>query len=83
VSNWIPEGSVPYDTAYADGDYYTESEDGSVPYFAIQPYKPVGERSLRNPKLCIGNNNMCKGFKSGGTDYCNGHRMSAAKVSEA
>lgn len=83
MSNWIPAGSVPHDTAYADGEYNVESEDGSVPYFSTQPYRPVGEKSLRNPKSCIGNSNMCKGWKSAGTDYCAGHGKSLAKEAEA
>lgn len=77
MSNWIPEGSVPYDTAFADGDYAVDDVDAhGVPYFScLAPRVP----KVRNPKHCIGNQNTCKGFKSAGTDYCNGHLMSLEK----
>lgn len=83
MSDWNPAGSVPYDTAYADGPYTTEanSVNGSVPYFSTIPYREPKVAEPRNPKNCISNDNTCKGFKANGTDHCVGHLASIAKAS--
>lgn len=76
--DWIPEGSVPYDLAYVDGEVAnTAAHADSVPYFSTRPYKPP--KPKRDPKLCIGNNKTCKGYKSGSSDLCIGHQKSEAK----
>lgn len=74
---WEPKGSVPYDGALMEGEL-REWSDG-VAFFSTQPY--VGDRrpAPRDPKKCVGNGGTCEGFKSGGTDYCVGHRKALAK----
>lgn len=76
--DWVPAGSVGYDVAYAEGEFTSETDDGSVPYFSTVPYKPA-----RDPRMCTGNNNKCKGWKTGGTDLCAGHNLSRAKTEAA
>jgi hypothetical protein len=44
---------------------------GAVPAFSHAPYEGDVERDARK---CIGNDDTCEGWKSGGTDYCAGHR---------
>lgn len=75
--DWIPAGSQPYDTAFVDGPYTTQSteDDGTQAYFSTIPYRAP---KVRDPKQCSGNDGTCKGFKSGGTDLCYGHRKSLA-----
>lgn len=77
-TDWVPKGSVAYDTAYADGEHHLEYDDGSVyAAFSTTPYRPP---KARDPRHCIGNDDTCKGFKSGDTDFCSGHRKAIAKA---
>jgi hypothetical protein len=75
--DWVPAGSVPYDTALCDGAWTVAAGDGSVPADSYLPYQPPPPK--RDPKLCVGNDKTCKGYKSGGTDLCVGHQKAEAK----
>lgn len=78
MSYYIPEGSVAYDTAYADeGHEAYNTSEGTVPYFSTIPYKEPGV-VVRSPKQCIGNNDTCRGFKCKGTEFCVGHLKAQA-----
>lgn len=77
--DWVPAGSQPYGGGggVAPNSRPSAMAAGSVPYQGT--VANAGRGKLRSPKQCKGNNNTCKGFKSGGTDFCVGHRKSIAK----
>lgn len=66
--DWVPAGSVPYETAGAAD--LRETTDGTVAHFSTVAYKPP---KVRNPKMCVGNDGTCGGWKSAGTNFCHGH----------
>lgn len=83
MSNWIPEGSVPYgmSTSTYQGSVarHMGRNEGSVPRQAIHHAAQVKKR---DPKLCIGNGNTCKGFKTKDSELCVGHRKAVAKMGQ-
>ena len=82
MSDWVPAGSVAYDVACADGDYSTiGGPSGTVAYFSTVAYKPPKGHD-RDPRMCRGAENTCKGWKSAGTDHCAGHRKAMVKEAE-
>jgi hypothetical protein len=81
MTDWVPAGSVAYDTAFADEDTVGSDRammtEGSVPWFSsiddVGNARAAAEKAQRSPKKCHGNDQTCNGWKARGTDFCVGH----------
>ena len=73
---------VSYYTAQEGGegrsaDHGAYGASGSVPYFSTVPYKAP---KVRDSRLCVGNDNTCKGWQTKDSELCSGHMKSKEKA---
>ena len=54
---------------------------GSTPYTSGVEFDDPDFVPLRAANKCVGNDDTCNGYKSGGTDLCSGHRKALAVTS--
>lgn len=71
----MANGSISYLLAQEGGEGRgaTGYPSDSCEYFSTVPYRGPEAMAKRDERKCVGNDNTCKAWKSGGTDFCVGH----------